>query len=454
MSFPPVSDSTARLLDRIVAQKQSQGKIPSIMAGAVRDGRLVWSKGRSGLSGFEPTAHTQYRIGSITKTFTAALVLRMRDEGLLGLNDPLERHLPGTPVGETTVGQLLSHTGGLGAEPPGPWWERSPGLDSTQLRDGLSAATQRYRPGQRHHYSNLGYGLLGEVIATARGAAWADVLQRELLAPLGLTRTSVAPSSPHAEGFAVHPHADVLLPEPAHDSKAMAPAGQLWSTAHDMGLWSAFLAGDGGDVLSGDTLAEMRRPQALADTPEWTAAWGLGVAVQRDGQRRMYGHGGSMPGFVAGLWVDEATSDAVTVLMNCTTPSGPGVTGQVLDVLDAHEPRDPRPWKPMNSVDSGLLELTGLWHWGPSTGVVRVLDDGWLQLEPLAGMLSQTRFRPDGADAWIGLDGYFAGEPLRVVRDGSGAVRHLNVCTFVLTRTPYESSGDANGGVEPGWPVT
>src|SRR5687767_1873640 len=97
------------------------------MAGIVRDGAMVWSAGRGSVDGSLPTVDTQYRIGSITKPFTAVLVMRLRDEGVLDLGDRVDKHIPGTAVGDRTIRELLAHSGGLAAEPPGPWWERSPG---------------------------------------------------------------------------------------------------------------------------------------------------------------------------------------------------------------------------------------------------------------------------------------------------------------------------------------
>ena len=113
------------------------------------------------------------------------------------------------------------------------------------------------RPGARHsfHYSNTGFGVLGELVSRLRGAPWHQVLQREVLEPLGMRRTTMSPVDPHAEGFAVHPWADVVLPEPAEDARAMAPAGQLWSTFDDMARWVRFVGGDTGDVLRCEKIA-------------------------------------------------------------------------------------------------------------------------------------------------------------------------------------------------------
>src|SRR5690606_32767626 len=107
--------------------------------------------------------------------------------------------------------------------------------------------------GRRFHYSNPGYALLGALIEKVRGASWEDVLRREVLEPLGLSRTSVRPVAPHADGWAVHPWADVLLPEPAEDLGRMAPAGQLWSTTTDLARFAAFLMDGDERVLSAES---------------------------------------------------------------------------------------------------------------------------------------------------------------------------------------------------------
>lgn len=109
--------------------------------------------GWGSVDGSVPDGDIQYRIGSITKTFVAMLVLRLRDEGRLALTDPLAEHLPGTVAGQATVGALLAHTAGLVAEAPGPWWERTPGALRPGLADVLGSDVQVHPAGQRHHYS-------------------------------------------------------------------------------------------------------------------------------------------------------------------------------------------------------------------------------------------------------------------------------------------------------------
>src|SRR5215203_5840042 len=221
----PVLPTTARLLLARTARAQRDGRAPGLVAGVVRDGGLAWSAGRGDVP--EPHTDVQFRLGSISKTVTAVVVMRLRDEGRLHLDDPLDRHLPGTPLGDRTVGQLLSHLAGASAESPGGWWERTPGGSLADLAIGADDVV--LGAARRFHYSNLGFGLLGELVARLRGTTWEDDVTAEVLRPLGMARTTARPEQPAAAGTAVHPCADVLLPEPEHHAGVMAAAGQLWA---------------------------------------------------------------------------------------------------------------------------------------------------------------------------------------------------------------------------------
>ncbi len=149
MTADELLPATRRALARRVAAGQAEGQTPSLVGAVVRDGRQVWCGSRSMLDGHEPDGGTQYRIGSLTKTFVAVLVMRLRDEGRLDLADPLTAYLDGPEVPDVTIAQLLSHTAGLASETPGPWWERTPG----DLRPGLAdvLGPRPHPAGRRFH---------------------------------------------------------------------------------------------------------------------------------------------------------------------------------------------------------------------------------------------------------------------------------------------------------------
>ncbi|MFD4631636.1 serine hydrolase domain-containing protein [Streptomyces sp. NPDC058284] len=445
--------STRRALLHRIATAQTEGRTPSLVAAVARDGELVWSGGRSMVDGHEPDENVQYRIGSITKTFTAVLVMRLRDEGLLDLGDPLEKHLPETGVGEVTIAELLSHTGGLAAETPGAWWERTPGSTRPELADVLGQDPFKHPSGRRFHYSNPGYTLLGSLVEALRGVPWEEVLRREVLEPLGLSRTSAQPQAPHAGGFAVHPWADVMMPEPVEDLGLMAPAGQLWSTAADLARFGAFLVSGDDRVLCAESVREMRTPSAPSQAGEWDRAYGLGVDLLRWERGSLAGHSGSLPGFLAALWVSEADGLVTVTLANCT--SGPlvaAVAVELLKIVADAEPRIPEPWRPLTEVDGPALELAGPWYWGTQVLALRLTADGGVEMGPLAGAGRQARFRSNGDGTWTGLNGYYAGELLQAVRRQDGSVSHLDLGSFVFTRKPYDEGVPVPGGVHPqGW---
>jgi CubicO group peptidase (beta-lactamase class C family) len=231
--------ATRRALSHRVAAGQAEGRTPSLTGAVMRDGRQVWCGARSMLEGHEPDGNTQYRIGSLTKMFVAVLVMRLRDEGRLDLADPLGKYLDLSQAENVTIAQLLSHTAGLASETPGPWWERTPGELRPELASILGDHPGRHPAGRLFHYSNPGYALLGALAGRLRGLPWQEVLRQEILAPLGMARTTLSPEPPHARGFAVHPWADVMQLEPAGDTGLMAPAGELWSTAEDLCRFAA-----------------------------------------------------------------------------------------------------------------------------------------------------------------------------------------------------------------------
>ncbi|MGW1373316.1 serine hydrolase domain-containing protein [Streptomyces sp. NPDC002446] len=454
-TFTELLPQTRRALLRRLAVGQTEGRAPSMMGAVVRDGRAVWHGARSSVDGEVPHGDVQYRIGSLTKSFIAVLVMRLRDEGLLRLEDPVGKHLEGTPVPDATVAQLLAHSSGLAAEPRGPWWERTSGELRPKPADLYGDRPQRLPAGRRHHYSNPGYALLGALVERLRGGTpWGEVLRREVLQPLDMGRTTLQPEMPHAGGWAVHPWADVMLPEPAEDTGLMGPAGQLWSTLEDLCRWAVFLLRGDERVLSAASLAEMRAPAVPPEGDAWEAGYGLGLQLLRWEGRTLVGHSGSMPGFLAALWADVEEDVAGIVLANCT--SGPMVVGIAADLVGTvveHEPRIPEPWRPLpGPLESELLALTGLWYWGANPHTLRLRAERGLELAPLSAMGRSSRFRAEEDGTWTGLDGYFAGETLTAVRDREGSVSHLDLGTFVFTRGPYEPAQSVPGGVDPeGW---
>ena len=426
---------TGRRVDEIAARAQSAGRAPSLALGVVRDRALLHFAGVGEQP--RPDPKTQYRLGSITKTITATVVMQLRDEGFFALDDLLYRHLPGTSIGGVTLRQLLAHVSGLQREPEGSWWERNPGGDVGKLLAELSFDKLAGAPFRRYHYSNLAYGLLGAVLEKVSGESWAALAAKRVLDPLGMKRTTYFPVEPFARGYVVHPLHGSLHEEPRLDAGAMAPAGQLWSTVTDMVKWVAFLADPAPAVLSRDTVDEMCTPVVVADDA-WTAGHGLGPQLFRAGERVYVGHGGSMPGYLAHIVVHRPSRTGVIVFVNSYSLRGTNIKAVGLEtltaVLDA-EPAVAKPWRPAAEPAGEVAELCGRWWWMGRE--YEVTADGAELLMRTAGVADEPqRFGRESADRWRGRSGENFGEILSVLRGPDGSVDKLDIATFVFARDP------------------
>jgi CubicO group peptidase (beta-lactamase class C family) len=411
---------------------QAQGRLTSVVGAVFDRYGVVWA----GSSGAGPGVHGQYRIGSITKTFTAVLVMQARDAGLVSLDDTVGQHLGDVGYAEVPLHHLLSHTSGMQSEPAGPWWERSRGIEFARLAASNDGSGRVAGTGAYYHYSNLGYALLGEVLARVTGRPWRALVSQVLLGPLGMTQTSYLPR-PHAQpGWSVDHFTGVRTLEPLTDTGAMAPAGQLWSTVEDLVLWGQFLAGSRPDLLDPSTLHEM--------STEVTESYGLGLRLTANAGGVLVGHNGSMPGFLAGLFVDPGSGIGATVLSNATT--GIDTEKLAIDLIDGDFIDDvPAPWRPTVAVPPEVEGLPGLWFWGNTALELRWHNDG-LDLRALATP-DRDPYRFELQDGrLVGVSGYHRGETLHVHRRDDGSLGHLECATFVYTRSPYDPDAPIPGG--------
>jgi CubicO group peptidase (beta-lactamase class C family) len=241
--------------------------------------------------------------------------------------------------------------------------------------------------------------------------------------------------------------------EPAEGTGLMAPAGELWSTAEDLCRFAAFLLDGHDQVLAPSTLAEMRTPASPPGDNAWSSGYGLGLQLFRRDGRVLYGHSGSMPGFLATLCVSPDDGISGIALANAT--SGPDIGTIAIDLVKIvadNEPRLPVRWKPLPHVEADLLALTGLWYWGPRPYLLRLRADRGVELSPAAASGRASRFRAETDGTWTGLDGYYAGETLHMVRGPDDAVDHLDLGSFIFTREPYEPGAPLAARPDPeGW---
>ena len=310
------------LLDAWTAHSVMQQHVPSVALTVVHGDRPVWTKAFGYAEASMKTAatpQTLYRIGSITKTFTALAILQLREDGKLRLDDRVRDHVTRTAIQarnigllDVTIRELLTHSSGLQRDLPGTWWTQ-PSFPA-EVPDHFSAT---YPSSTEWKYSNVGYVLLGEVIAAAGGEPWARHVERRILGPLGMVNTEAMPPRDDARlatGYSRPTPGEPYVPAPRVDHGAVSPAVSVASTVEDLSRYLAFHMGNGGSVLSGKSLREMHRPQWLLD--DWQIAWGLGMRVRRVDGRVRVGHPGTTPGFAALMEFIPALKLGVAVLTN------------------------------------------------------------------------------------------------------------------------------------------
>jgi hypothetical protein len=218
------------------------------------------------------------------------------------------------------------------------------------------------------------------------------------------------------------------------------------STVDDHARWGEFLATGRDGVLARDTLDEMARVRAIVDQDRWARGWGLGLGLYRRGDRVFAGHGGAMPGHVAGVFVHRPERTGAAVLVNSSAGTDPETLGLDLAeaVLDAL-PRRPDEWRPDDGAPADVEPMLGRW-WTEGEEVVLTWRAGRLRLELVEGPagLNVSWLVRDGEDSWRIVEGRELGEALRVARDGDGAPVKLYVATYPLTRAPTVFGADAS----------
>jgi CubicO group peptidase (beta-lactamase class C family) len=352
-------------------------KVPGVAYGVIAGGELRHARGLGTLRVGDralPDADSVFRIASMTKSFTAATVLCLRDDGRLRLDDPIADHLPQLaglrgPTRDSppiTIRHLLSMTAGFPTDDP--WGDRQQGLDVDDfLRLVAAGLTFAWAPGTRFEYSNLGYGILGRLITSVAGAEYRDVVRERLLAPLAMTSTgyleSEVPPERLAHGYVWRDGA--FLDEPMDGYGALASMGGVFTTVRDLTTWvggfiDAFPPRDEAGMahpLSRASRREMQQPMTAIGTavtfrtpdgdPELEgAAYGHGLFVQEHLRwGRIVGHSGGYPGFGSNMRWHTPSGLGVVVLANGRyAPSALLARDLLLALLEADVAPSRRVW--------------------------------------------------------------------------------------------------------------
>jgi CubicO group peptidase (beta-lactamase class C family) len=310
-------------IDSVSTAAVAEHRTAGVSVAVVKNGRTVLAKGY-GFADLEndvpATAETVYRIGSITKQFTSAAIMRLIEQGKLSLDDTLQKFLPNFPAqgNRVTVRHLLNHTSGIKSYTSlGPRWGRVVRLDLAT--DSLVALFANepfdFKPGDAWRYNNSGYFLLGMIIEKLSGKPYGQYLKDELFTPLGLTSTIYCDQAPlikhRAQGYAPRPDGSFINAEPLSMTQPYA-AGSLCSTVTDLVKWTQALSS--GKVVSPASYKMMTTPGTLNDGKPLTYGFGLGIGTL--GNHRQVSHNGGINGFISELHHYPDDSLITVVLTN------------------------------------------------------------------------------------------------------------------------------------------
>ena len=226
------------------------------------------------------TPDTQYRIGSITKTFTAAAIMQLRDAGKLDLEDTLDRHVDGA-AHAPTLRRLLSHTSGLQRETHDDAWLHARFADVPELLETLDRAEQVLPPGARFHYSNLAFALLGIVVERVSGCRTREYVRASGCSSRSASRGRASSrEAPAATGYLVQPYVEGVWAEAPVETGAWIAAGpDVGDGARPLPLGVVPRRARRVGARSARRVEEMRTVQTIADHVRWTGGYGLGLML-------------------------------------------------------------------------------------------------------------------------------------------------------------------------------
>ena len=318
------------------AQRDYEG-IPGLSMAIVYDQELLWSGGFgfSNPAKKNPiTSKTIHSICSISKLFTSIAIMQLRDKGKLSLNDPIKKYLPWFNIentfpgkGDATIKGILTHSSGLPRESDYPYWTGPDFLfpSSKNIQKKLGKQKTLYPADKYFQYSNLGLSLAGEIVAAISHMDFDTYIKINIIQPLKMrdTRTFM-PKNMHGKKLAIGHNArnrnGERLPLPLFDAHGIGPAAGFSSTVEDLakfGSWQFRLLEQGGnEILNANTLREMHRVHWLDD--DWDPAWGLGVRIWRNNEKKFVGHGGSCPGYRSSFILQPDSKIAVAFMSNAS----------------------------------------------------------------------------------------------------------------------------------------
>ena len=398
------SQDLATRADELLTAYYQQGKFTGTVLLAA-GGKVLFEKGygpADRASGVPNSGTTEFRIGSLSKPFTAVLVLQLQERGLLSIKDPVRKFIPDYPKGDSIlVEHLLNHTSGIRSitsmkEYYAKWIGEPATLEQTVAH--FKGEPLSFSPGSRFEYSNSNYILLSYIAEKASGTSYERLLNEGIVQKLGLASTGLdrndRTSKQKALGYAATPQSD-FAPARFNDMSVLAGAGALYATARDLYTWDRALYGT--TLLSEASKAAMFTPAG--------APYGLGWEIRERGGRKEISHSGSIDGYVCNYIRFPDQDACIIFLSNYFDSKGPQICKALTALLFGEAYELPKARKPITLPAAVLERYAG--QYGMDGGPVLVIAveggklTGKLGKQPPFDMLaeSETQFFVKGVDA-------------------------------------------------------
>jgi D-alanyl-D-alanine carboxypeptidase len=304
--------ASADAIDDFVRGQMQAFALPGVSLAIVQDGKVVRAQayGVADVAKATPaTPDTVFQIASVSKQFIAAGILLLAQDGRLTVDDPVGRHLEGTPPSwqPITIRHLLTHTSGIVRESPAfDWMKPKPDADVVRAAYPLPL---RFAPGTKWEYCNVGYFALAEIITRVSGTPWTRFLQDRVFTPVGMAATAPTNVTPAPARLALG-YGGKDNGTPARAWVALRPSGAFLSTVGDLAKWDARLYGE--TPLTEASKRQMWTAVRLNDGGTHGYGFGLHVDTLADG-RRVAWHTGGLPGFAS--YFGRFLDDRVTVIL-------------------------------------------------------------------------------------------------------------------------------------------
>lgn len=413
---PSDADVARYAKDLLEATYPAQGPGAAVLVARGDTVLFRGARGEADMEAHTPLAPTQlFRIGSVTKQFAAAGVLKLVEEGKVKLDDPLTKYVPGYPNGDKiTVLMLLNHTSGIKSYTGIPGYMMTSiqkDLTTAQLIDVFKDQPVDFAPGGGWKYNNSGYVLVGAVIESASGMAWYDYLDKVFFQPLGMKDTGYGGDpklvARQAKGYTEQ--GGKAVPMRILSMTQPHAAGALLSTPDDLLKWNRAL--HEGRVLKSELYSRMITPEGAAAASDY----GFGIGPGKVRGAPTVEHNGGIFGFTSQLTYYPGPDITVVVLQN--TDDGPDVGGTARR-LGAAALGNPYPAVKSVPVDLATLKAAeGVYRFDEKTSRILKVVDGKLTAERTGGRPAV--LTAIGKDDYLYPDGF---NRLTLERDAKGAI--------------------------------